>query len=220
MSDNNNCISNDVVFRVANENDTDAILEFLRKHFYPDEPLIMGNESKQQSSKDEEFSISLIPSGTSIVAIDTDNQIIGVKLAGPAKPGDAEEMLNEAKLCKDKKWSEILNLLAYVEIQANVFERYNVDRALYMQIISVHSKFRGKSIALKMTEKCMDIGRKLGYQLAKCICTSIYAAQFSEKLQMDCVYELAYKDYKDNSGKQVFHPPSPHTHIKAYAQRL
>lgn len=228
MSDNNNNINksnginNNVVIRVANESDTAAVLEFVRNHYYPEEPITLGNEPKQQSTEDEEFHMSLIPMGISIVAIDTErnNQIVGALLAGPIHSNEAEEMIEEAKLCKDKKWSEILYLLAYLEHQANIYERYNVDRALYVHAISVHSQSRGQSIGLKMMEKCMENGKNLGYSLLSADCTSVYSIRLAEKLQMDCVSVLAYEDYKDDNGKQLFQPPLPHTHIKTFAKIL
>lgn len=230
MSDNNNKINensrtngNDsIIIRIAIESDTKAILDFIRTHYFPEEPITLGNEPKHQSSEDEEFHMTLIPIGTSVVAIDTerDNHIAGALLAGPIKPSEAEEMIEEAKLCKDKKWSETLLLLAHLETQANIYKRYNVDRALHVHALSVHSQSRGQSIGFKMMEKCMENGKKLGYSLLSADCTSVYSIRMAEKLQMDCVGVLAYEDYRDLNGKQLFQPPPPHTHIKTFAKIL
>lgn len=38
--------SDDFILRIATENDRDDILNFIRKHYYPEEPITMGNEPK------------------------------------------------------------------------------------------------------------------------------------------------------------------------------
>ncbi len=215
MNDNNiksYCNNNRFIIRVANEHDSDAVLEFIRKFYYPEEPITLGNEPKQQSEEDEKFHISLLPMGSSIVATDSErnDQIVGALIAGPVEPSEAEEMLEQAKLCKDKKWSEILYLLAYLDMQANIYKRYNVDRALYVHAIAVDDQTRGQAIGAKMMEKCMEIGKAMGYSLLSGDFTSVYSIRMAEKLDMDCVGDLAYEDYKDDDGNQLFRPPVPH----------
>ncbi|KAG4066354.1 hypothetical protein HA402_000578 [Bradysia odoriphaga] len=214
-----NITKDNIIIRVANENDAEDMLEFLRKYYFTEEPITLGNEPKQQSPEDEDFHISLLSIGASIIAIDSDRngQIVGAVLAGPVEPTEADDMLDEAKSCKDKKWSEILCLLAHLDIQANIYERYSVDRALHVHALAVHSRTRGQSIGRRMMEKCMENGKKLGYPLLCADCSSVYSIRMAEKLHMDCIGSLAYEDYRDDNGRQVFRPPHPHTHIKTFA---
>lgn len=215
-------IENNILYRVATIDDRDDVLDFIRKHYYPEEPITMGNEPKLQSTEDEEFSVSVIPYGTTIIAIDSmqNDRIVGALLSGPIGPDEATDMIDEAKRCTNKKWSEILRLLAHLEETANIYERYNITKALHIHVMGVDRQMRGKSIGRNMFEKCFEIAKQLNYPLVSVDCTSIFSIRIAEKLQMDCIGELAYTAYKDNTGRQLFRPPSPHTQIKTFAKIL
>lgn len=219
---NGNVDSDDILIRVALDTEREAIRDFIRQHYYPEEPITIGNEPKEPSRQDEEFSISLIPHGVSVVAIDPqrNNQIVGVALAGSIGPTEADDIVAEAKLCNDKKWREILYLLERLERNANLYERYGVDKALHVHAMGVDRRARGKSIGIKLMRKCMENGKAHGYPVISLDCTSIFSIRIAEKLQMECVGKLAYADYTDANGKQLFRPPSPHTHIKTFAKLL
>lgn len=214
----------DIIYRVATANDRENILNFIRAHYYPEEPITNGNTPPVQDSADEEFSGSVIEQGTSIIAIDpsNENKIVGAILSGPIEPDEAHHMIEESERCQNnnKKWSEILLLLAYLEENANIYKRYNVEKSLHIHVLGVDSQYRGRSIGVNLMQECFANGKSLGYPMVKADCTSVFSIQIAEKLQMECIYQLAYSDYKDNHGKQLFKPPSPHTHIKTFVKML
>lgn len=214
--------NNDISYRIATIDDRDNILDFIRNHYYPEEPITIGNEPKSQDSEDEQFSISVIPHGSTIIANDLNGRIVGVLISGPIGPGEAAEMIEEAERCESnsRKWSEILRLLAYLEECANIYERYNVTKALHIHVMGVDRQMRGKSIGCGLMIKCFEIAKSLGYPLVTVDCTSVFSIRIAEKLQMECIVELAYEDYKDKNGRQLFKPPSPHTHIKTFTKVL
>lgn len=210
-----------IVYRIADAGDKENILSFIREHYYPEEPITVGNEPHQQSPEDEEFSMSTVQYGTTIIAIDTEsNAIVGVILSSPIVPGDAEEMIEEAKVCKSKKWSEILLLLAHLEQKADVCARYGVTRVLHMHVMGVDKRMRGHSIGVNLMQKCIENGKALGYPVASVDCTSVYSIKVAEKLHMDCISTVAYADYTDANGKPIFRPPAPHTEIKTFVKVL
>lgn len=211
-----------IEYRIATEADHDDILHFMRKHYYPEEPLTLGNDPKLQSAEDEEFTVSLISFGATIVALDDADRIVGCLLSGPSDPSEAAHMYRESERFEstDRKWSEILRLLAHLEERANLYARYNVTKALYVSAVGVDRQMRGKSIGSNLLSKCFEIGRIMGYPLVSLDCSSIYSIRMAEKLQMECVVQLAYSDYRDGNGRQLFMPPLPHTHIKTFAKLL
>lgn len=213
-------INKNIQYRIATVDDKANILEFLREHYYPEEPITIGNEPKIQSTENEEFSLSTIQYGSTIVATLDNGQLIGVLLSSAIQPGDAEDMIKEAAQCQSKKWSDILLLLAHLEIRANVCIRYNVSRALHIHVMGVDKRFRGHSIGVNLMKKCMEIGKELGYPIASVDCTSVYSIKIAEKLSMDCIGVLAFEDYTNDTGAQIFRPPAPHTHIKTFAKLL
>lgn len=211
--------------RIATIHDQNAVLEFLRKHFYPDEPLTNGLPIKPQDNAHEEYAVSLLDYGTSIIAMDLakSNKIIGVSLSGEYTPSTTEWKLKEAVLTKNtnQSWSNVMTLMAHLEKRANIFERYDVQKAIDYSSTAVDKEYRGYGITEKMIQTMEDKARLLGHSLATTICTSHYSIHIcSTILQMKCIAELKYSDYKDDDGKQVFNPPPPHTHIALYAKEL
>lgn len=211
-----------IIYRPATSEDKESILAFIRVNYYPEEPITIGNEPRVQSAEDEEFSLSTIHYGTTVVAIDQcqNGKLVGVLISSPIEPGDAEQMVEESAQCQSKKWSQILLLLSHLEKVANVCERYNVPKALHIHVMGVDRQLRGNSIGINLMRKCMQIGKMLGYRIASVDCTSVFSIRIAEKLEMECIGVLAYKDYKDENGEQLFRPPPPHTHIKTFVKLL
>lgn len=218
-------VNSDIIYRIAKPSDRNNLLDFLRVHYYPEEPITNGNEPKEQDKLDEEFSLSVIEDGASIIAVDPakNDKVIGAILAGPIEPHEVEHLQHESKRCAENnsmKWSQILQLLAHLAECANVFERFNVDKSLHIHVMSVDAAYRGKSIGKNLMEKCIEAGKSLGYPLISTDCTNVFSIKIAEKLGMECVNTLAFSDYKDENGQQLFKPPLPNTHIKTFIKVL
>lgn len=216
---------NRIVYRIATLNDRDNILEFLRKHYYPEEPITNGNEPRKQESVDEEFILSVISDGASIVAIDSvnDEKIVGALMAGHIESNESELILAAAKefeLNNNRKWSEILLLVGHISQCANIFQRYNVNKSLQIHAISVDAAYRGKSIGTNLMRKCFDVGKSLEFPIVSIDCTSVFSIKMAERLGMDCVNVQAFGDFRDIKGRQMFNPPPPNTHIKSFVKVL
>lgn len=213
---------NDILYRVATPDDRDDVLEFIRKHYYPEEPLTTGCEPKVQDAEDEDFSISVIPHGTTIIAYEPsqNDRMVGVVLSGPIGPNEATEMIEEAARCKSKKWAIILRLLAYLSENAKIYERFNVSKALHIHVLGVDRQMRGKSIGAALIRKCFEAAKAMGYPIVSADFSGVFSIKIAEQLQMNCVFELAYTDYKDEYGKQILQPPLPHTHVKTFVKFL
>lgn len=206
--------------RVASSEDYDKILEFIRVHYYLEEPLTIGvDASVPQDRRDEEFSMSNIEHGTSIVAVEKDD-ILGVFLASPKNEDVAEHIKQEAEKFTGTKWSKILEILYRCENGANVFKKFNVTKAIHGHVLAVHKGARGRNIGGQLVEKAFSVAKSKGYDLFTTDCTSYYSAKLMERLEMTLVHKLAYKDYTDSNGKQVFNPPEIHESIMTFAKKL
>lgn len=177
-----------------------------------------------QDHADEEYTVSLLQHGTSVVAFDLDknNKMIGVIIADIFSPSSSERKIQEAERIENtnKQWSNVLRLLAYLEDSANIFEWYKVQKALDLFVMTVDKEYRGKDVSGKMVQMVEDNARRLGYELALSLCTSFFTIQLCKRHKLECVQEFKYTDYKDSNGNQVFNPPSPHTHFAMYAKDL
>ncbi|XP_054085637.1 arylalkylamine N-acetyltransferase-like 2 [Zeugodacus cucurbitae] len=218
--------ADNIRIRLVELSDGDDVLNFLRKHFYPEEPLCSSSQ-KPPHPEDEAFNISLIAHGTCLMAVQQQivngirrERIVGVLLSGPKHSDEAEHLFKEAARLRPTDFGKAIGILAHAERDSNVFERYNVERALHIYAGAVDGSFRGRAISIILKEKLKELGRQLGYSLLTTDCTSFYSAKVSERMGMDCVNVIKYADYLDEEGKVVFNMPLPHEYLKTYALRL
>ncbi|XP_061393500.1 arylalkylamine N-acetyltransferase-like 2 [Musca vetustissima] len=207
---------------VIQPEDRQRVLDFLRIHYYCEEPLTVGREPKQQDPADEEFNLSNINHGTCLMAINTETEsIVGAVLAGPKGPDEAEHLFEEAAAEGQSKWGIILKFLAGVERDANVFQRYGVQKALHAHVLGVDGEMRGKNIGGRLMSELMRLGKKLGYEILTADCTSYYSARLCERLGWECINAAYYADYVDDVNKKpVFVVQPPHDCCRTFAQRL
>ncbi|XP_013114048.2 arylalkylamine N-acetyltransferase-like 2 [Stomoxys calcitrans] len=211
-----------IELKVVTKQDRPQVAKLLRKYFYPDEPLTGNLEPIGTASPaDEEFILDNIQHGTCVMAIDrTTNKAVGVCIAGPQRANEADHLAHEAKKEGNTKWGKILSLLARIEYEAKVAERYSVQRILYIVGTCVDSSMRGRDLGGRLYNAVRDIGKAKGYQLLRSDCSSFYSAKIKEKLGWDCINTVHYKEFVDEHNVPVFSPPAPHVSCKSYALRL
>lgn len=205
--------------RVATKEDYDKVLKFIRIHYYTEEPLTIGVEPKQPDHHDEQFNMSSILHGTSIVAVEGDD-ILGVFLASPKYSDEAQHIKEEAEKLAGTKWSKILGILYHVEVGANVFVKFGVEKAIHGHVLTVHKEARGKNVGGRIVEKAWEVAKGKGFELFTTDCTSVYSARLMERLGMTLINEFPYKNYRDSDDNQVFNPPEIHESIKTFVKVL
>lgn len=237
----NYCVKNDILRKNSSFNvdkikirrvkpkDSERVLEFLRIHYYKEEPLTIGIQPVEQTKENEEYDIATIAEGFSLMALHSscrirgcgpDERIVGVVLAGSKKCDESKHLFEEAAKFGPTKDGHILQFLACVERDANVYERYNVDKALHADLLSVDANVRGKKLGTRLMLALAKLGRRKRYPLLTIDCTSYYSAQLIANLGWDCVNVMYYVDYVDDDEEPVFQPPPPHFCCKTYAVAL
>lgn len=197
----------------------DKVLDFLRSHYYLEEPLTIGSYPKEQDPEDEKFNMSQITHGTCLMALN-EERIVGVLISGLKHSNEADHLFEDAARFGPTKWGTALKILACAERESNVYVRYNVLKALHIHILAVDAQLRGHTIGASLIEEIKKLGRHLGYPLLTLDCTSYYSAKLCERLHMDLVNVIKYDEYLDKEGKPIFKPPPPHQSLKTYATRL
>lgn len=146
---------------------------------------------------------------------------MGVALAGELYPEDvAQHCVDSEKTPSDSVFGKVARFLADVELRAKVFERYEVPKAMYLNILGVDSRVRRQGLGRRLVSGLMDVARSKGYPLLVTTCTSLYSAHVMAALGMEVVFSQSYKDYKDAAGNVVFQPQAPHTEASVMAMRL
>ncbi|XP_074037780.1 dopamine N acetyltransferase isoform X2 [Leptinotarsa decemlineata] len=209
----------DFEIRIATDEDREQIREFLQNFFYKDEPLNsflqLINEDNPRCLDLEKFTLKDLNNGLNLLAIH-DKKLIGVCLNGLMERGKAEEEF----VCKDEKFSKIVQLLEHVAEESDPFKKYpGIDKAVTVKILSVDGSYRGKGIAKDLMARTRDIARKIGCGFVSVDCTSHYSACAARKLGFEKHYTLRYEDYKVD-GKVLFTPEAPHRALTVYTQKI
>ncbi|XP_017848423.2 dopamine N-acetyltransferase [Drosophila busckii] len=164
----------------------------------------------------------MIEQGTCIVALDEHNpeRILGCVIAGVLVPSSLDSFAAQALAAKDNIWGKMVTLLMKASVEGNVYERYGVSKVLLSHMTTVDPSMRGKGLGTRLAAALMEVGRIKGYEVMIAFCSSFYSARQKRAMGMECIYSLAYADYKDESGEVIFKPPAPHTHLQFLAIRL
>ncbi|KRT82323.1 Acetyltransferase [Oryctes borbonicus] len=205
-------------YKLITTNEKEEVVEFLKKNFYADEPItryidVLGNPNSVKSLS--QFSTKSLGQNISLLTRSETGELVGICLNSIKAKDDPED-----EPITDPIFGKIAKLLGFAYEESKVFEKFpDIDRVLSVDIISVDREFQGHGIAKILMDKTRDLAREKGIKMIRVDCTSYFSARASEKLGMECVYELKYADYKED-GVQVFNPEPPHTGLKVYVQRL
>lgn len=213
-------MTNEIIFRVANESEHDTVLEFLRQHFFTEEP-INNAYPIRDDSKEEEFILSLLPAGNIVFAIDEQSKrIAGLACFGKITRNYPQESWDESETTTNKKWRDILKFMSHIESKSNVCERFGVAESLHLHGVTVDKAYRGQAIGRKLFEECFRIAKNRNYRLVSAECSSIFSARTAESAGMEHVSTVTYDEYHEKVGDKIFVPIPPHTEIKSYVKKI
>ncbi|XP_050540395.1 uncharacterized protein LOC126905042 [Daktulosphaira vitifoliae] len=201
-------------------NEKPDVAEFLRKFFFCDEPLnvaIKLLEEKESTQKLEDYCIDYLRYGLTLMAVSQSGDIMGVILNNIMRREDCKingnENGDETENCS--KFKDIVVLLDKIKGEANLFTRYpNVNRVMEIKIVAVNEVYRGQGVCKALVDKTKELALKMECQMIYVECTSHFSAKAVERLGFQCIYSLAYQDYKNGQGEVVFSTHLPHTCAK------
>lgn len=209
-----------IIFRTADESERDKVLQFLRQHFFSEEPINNAYPIKDDSME-EEFILSLLPAGNIILATDTDNsQIVGLASFGEISESYSQESWDESETTTNRKWRDILKFMSHIESKASVCKRFNVTEALHLHGVTVDKRYRGRAIGKSLFNECFRIAQSRNYRLVSADCTSVYSIHIAESVGMECVSTVTYDEYHEKIGDKIFNPIHPHVEIKTFVKRI
>lgn len=91
---------------------------------------------------------------------------------------------------------------------------------LEVHIITTDPDYRRQGMAKALVDVTEELARNNRLRGVKMACTSEFSAKLAQSLAYKESYRLAYSDYKDGEGRQVFFPPKIHTHVKLYTKEF
>lgn len=176
-------------------------VEFMVKHFIPDEPLFtcLGFENDSTSVKDlvncwEEVlgdKCTLICTLNNQKSNETD--IVGIYiLYYHHKIHDYHDPRYNGK-----EFRALSNIATYMEEQSDRYERFHIDDYLDELGLCVHSKYRGLGIATELLKTRTKLGAALGLKYSFTLCTAIASQKASERAGYKNVFETDYKTLEE-----------------------
>ncbi|XP_058834865.1 arylalkylamine N-acetyltransferase 1-like [Topomyia yanbarensis] len=211
-----------IVFEPATPENSAEVREFMLNYFYAFEPTNLAYiYGKEPATEDVDFSIKFLDVGLGVKAVTDDGQMVGLSLGYIGDEDDAVALRETADRSSDRKFSDIMRFLAFVQNGSNIRERYGINAVYEIQLVAVHTDFRGKSIATGLIRSQIQIAKERGFEGVYVDCSSIYTAKIMEKLGFECVHEIDFADYRTEKGERIFKPADEiHTGLKSYFKRI
>lgn len=215
--------SDNIKFRVVKPEESEKIVDFVIEHFYRDEPLCSLEPKIVPTELDRMHILKCTKGGTSIMAVQETpegEKLVAINIGVVKGPESVQEYYDEAAAEGNTKYGQILKLLGDANTKADIFKRYNVDKVFYSFMSCVEPTLRGCNMGTRLKTELMALAKRLGYKVVTVDCTGFYSARVVERMGWELMNTVYYKDYKDESGKQIFEPPAPHEGLKTYAVRV
>lgn len=210
--------------RELKEEDFEELKSFMLQHFYANEPLLQtpGDHSRYPVTPERWAErLEIIRQGLSLIAVDENDCIVGMALANVMLP---EEVAKSWKKVKENKPTDLLSHVGYflskLEMDSQIFQRYEVSKALYLNLLCVDSTVRRQGLGSRLVSALKEVGHSKGFPVLFSTCTSHYSARVMAVQGLELVIAAKYADYKDEDGNTPIRPPSPHIETAIMAIRL
>ncbi|CAH2041305.1 unnamed protein product, partial [Iphiclides podalirius] len=200
--------------------DKDAVIDFLRRFFFRDEPLNQTinllETPESRCFELEDYAASTLRDGVSVAAVDDNAQFVGVVINGLVRR-DEVDYTDKSEECPHPKFKRILKLLGHLDREARIWDKLPMEchKVMEVRIASTHSDWRGRGLMRVLCEESERIAREVGAGAMRMDTTSAFSAAAAERLKYKCVYGIYYEELP-----YAPHPPSPHVEARVYIKEL
>lgn len=163
-------------FRLAKQPDFDKVITFMERTFFKSEPSIV-NLGLSDKPMPEVILCNVhdeLHQGLSIVAVESNNEIIGVSLNAISDPSSACKTLENAKRLADhsESFAELLRFYAHLAQAPDIWEKYCVSRTFDCCNLAVDPQHGGKGIGRQLIFESWHLARDRGEFLFRIDATS------------------------------------------------
>ena len=149
-----------------------------------------------------------------IISIETRKIVSWQIMTIANKYGDKMHLKEE----KNRQWFDVLR---FEEDESNIYQRYNIETAVYVGYLCTQRGFRGNGLGYKIMQASIKFLKNLG--LEGYVIFGEGSAKPSQRIFEKCGFEaiflLLYSDYKVN-GKVIFKHTGEETNSKLYARTI
>ncbi|XP_060848906.1 arylalkylamine N-acetyltransferase 1-like [Rhopalosiphum padi] len=204
-------------------NDRQKVIEFIKKFFFQQEPLIRCIQLFKDVESVEKLQNHLfktLDNGLTFKAVSSNGDLIGV-ITNEIIDRNNETRSNCTSNNEDQegslKFNEFMKLFQKIEQESNMFERYtDVNRVMDIKAVAVNEKFRGQGVCKALFYKCKELALENKCSMVRVDCSSYFSASAAEKLGFQCIYSLNYEEYKNEKDEVIFNSLPPHKQFKVY----
>lgn len=205
----------------AKQTDVNPILQFIEKNYFCNEPLCkcLQLSKKGVDSALEKYITQSLAEGMTIVAQQKseENEIMGICINRKSSKwnGDRlEELAKEANYVNSKI---IMHIWALLEREPGMND-YLKELAIFnMTFLTVKNSLQSHGLATELTRRSLALGRDLSYKFARIDCTGLFTKNIAEKLGMERLWDVPYKNIlSEDDRTPVAVPEPPNTHAAAY----
>ncbi|XP_069690256.1 arylalkylamine N-acetyltransferase-like 2 [Periplaneta americana] len=125
----------------------------------------------------------------------------------------------DANQFKGEAFRKVFLTTISITLNANLFERYDVDHFLSAAGLCVSREYRGQGLGFELLKARFDMGRAVGLPLTATLFTSDNTQWMAEQLGMDMIADLSSDDLKDEEGRSLF-PGNKNKRFKLMARRI
>ncbi|XP_071877516.1 arylalkylamine N-acetyltransferase-like 2 isoform X1 [Bombus fervidus] len=186
----------------------EEVVEHMCKYFIADEPMCKCINGINDPEYVETFRClwnELIKCGLSIVAF-TENPDGGKPIIAGANIltlSFKDEKFDTEKI-KSEKGNAVMSVVIELSKQANVFEKYGVNKYMNAFGLSVNPKYRGASLGAHLLNARVEIGREYDIPVTVTAFTSPISQKLAERCGFETLVERNYDEIVDEKGNLVF----------------
>lgn len=192
------------------------MLELIREHFIPDEP--MGKSLNL--SWDEEMEELLLGNLKHNISIAMVNSANGEIIAGQVVTIENRNNRFDKTKCKSEAVKYVYDVCCnHFDNLCNIYEYYDVDDVVHLCQLAVHQKHRHKGIGTKLVMAVKEFVRNfdIGAVVVRVEGSSNFSKRIFENLGFGTLAEVTYADYEDG-GKIIFANTGEHRSVRLYGQ--
>jgi len=218
-----------VEFRVIEEDQIPAVLDFLRDNFFPDEPI-----SRSLGIKGDEWIVRNVYTDhlmdkSSIAAVDGEGKILGVRIGHVVHKSHYFPWIIH-KMLQSSDWYSFLlpttfflvsKILNYLEFSSyGMFTKLNCE-TIFEDGAVCSGRFHGiKGLGTELVRRSDVLAKERGCSYTYALVTGNYSAKIFDREGHTLLKALVYSDFKDSSGELYLKDTREHVQCSVYLKAL
>lgn len=210
----------EIVIKLAEKADETSVTEFLKSHFMMSNPLRDAYVGGSEESSDLDFSFDDSKEYNLMAIEESSSKLVGIASLLAFDKEKHKEMSNFLENPGDSMDNDIMKFCFYIETKSDVLNRFKIDKALEIQVVSIHPDYRCRGFAGKLFEASIEFAKSRRFEFVTVLCTSSYTMRIAERLKMECIEAVTFDEYNERVGRKVFEANAGNDVAKMFVKKL